>query len=126
MAPHGHHSEAHEACDVWGLSPLRRLLGVIMQDTVAIEGRVTIDNSPDMRSRLADALKLKPGELAVDLSRVTYIDTSGLATLVEASRIAHQQGTRLVLTGIQGQTRYLFEVSHLDRLFDMAAEQTST
>jgi len=97
-----------------------------MQDTVAIEGRVTIDNSPDMRSRLADALKLKPGELAVDLSRVTYIDTSGLATLVEASRIAHQQGTRLVLTGIQGQTRYLFEVSHLDRLFDMAAEQTST
>ena len=97
-----------------------------MQDTVAIEGRVTIDNSPDMRSRLADALRLKPGELAVDLSRVTYIDTSGLATLVEASRIAHQQGTRLVLTGIQGQTRYLFEVSHLDRLFDMAAEQTST
>ncbi|HUN90023.1 MAG TPA: STAS domain-containing protein [Terriglobales bacterium] len=97
-----------------------------MQDTVAIEGRVTIDNSSDMRSRLADALKLKPGELAVDLSRVTYIDTSGLATLVEASRIAHQQGTRLVLTGIQGQTRYLFEVSHLDRLFDMAAEQTST
>ena len=95
-----------------------------MQDTVAIEGRVTIDNSPDMRSRLADALRLKPGELAVDLSRVTYIDTSGLATLVEASRIAHQQGTRLMLTGIQGQIHYLFEVSHLDRLFDIAAEPT--
>lgn len=95
-----------------------------MQDTVAIEGRVTIDNSPDMRGRLADALKLKPAELVVDLSRVTYIDTSGLATLVEAARIAHQQGTRLVLTGIQGQIRYLFEVSHLDQLFDIAAGPT--
>ena len=96
-----------------------------MQDTVTIEGRVTVDNSPDMRTRLALALKSRPVELAVDLSRVTYIDGSGLATLVEASRIAHQQGTRLVLTGMQGQMRYLFEVSHLDRLFDIAAEQTS-
>jgi len=68
-------------------------------------------------------LKPKPAQLTVDLSRVTYIDISGMATLVEASRIAHQQGTRLVLTGLQGQTRYLFEVSHLDQLFDIAAEQ---
>jgi anti-sigma B factor antagonist len=95
-----------------------------MHDTVAIEGRITVDNSPDMRTRLALALKSQPTELAVDLSRVTYIDTSGLATLVEASRIARQQGTRLVLTGIQGQIHYLFEVSHLDQLFDIAAEPT--
>jgi anti-sigma B factor antagonist len=100
--------------------------GARMQDTVAIEGRVTIDSSPAMRSKLLDALKSKPAEMVVDLSRVTYIDTSGLATLVEASRIAHQQGARLVLTGIQGQIRYLFDVSHLDQLFDIAAEQTST
>ena len=96
-----------------------------MQDTVTIEGRVTVDNSPDMRTRLALALESKPAELVVDLSQVAYIDTSGLATLVEASRIAHQQGTRLVLTGVQGQIRYLFDVSHLDQLFDIAAEQTS-
>ena len=76
-----------------------------------------------MLDRLAAALKPKPAQLTVDLSRVTYIDISGMATLVEASRIAHQQGTRLVLTGLQGQTRYLFEVSHLDQLFDIAAEQ---
>ena len=94
-----------------------------MQDIVSIEGRITVDNSPEMRDKLAAALKPKPAEVTVDLSRVTYIDISGMATLVEASRIAHQQGTRLVLTGLQGQTRYLFEVSHLDQLFDIAAEQ---
>ena len=96
-----------------------------MQDIVSIEGRVTVDNSPEMRDRLAAALKAKPAELTVDLSRVTYIDISGMATLVEASRIAHQQGTRLVLTGLQGQTRYLFEVSHLDQLFDIVGERQS-
>ena len=96
-----------------------------MQDRVSLEGRVTIDNSPDMRTRLALALKSKPVELNVDLRRVTYIDVSGLATLVEASRIARQQGTRLVLTGMQGQIRYLFDASHLDQLFDIAAEQAN-
>ncbi len=95
-----------------------------MQDIVSIEGRVTVDNSPEMRDRLAAALKPKPAELTVDLSRVTYIDVSGLATLVEASRIARQQGSRLVLSGIQGQTRYLFEVSQLDHLFDIVEEQS--
>ena len=94
-----------------------------MQDMVSIEGRITVDNSPEMRDKLADALKPKPAEVTVDLSGVTYIDISGLATLVEASRIAHQQGTHLVLTGIQGQTRYLFEVSQLDHLFDIVEER---
>lgn len=96
-----------------------------MHNIVSIEGRVTVDNSPEMRDSLAVALKAKPAEVTVDLSRVTYLDTSGLATLVEASRIAHQQGTRLVLTGIQGQTRYLFEVSRLDQLFDIVGERAS-
>lgn len=94
-----------------------------MRDTVSIEGRVTINNSGEMRDRLAVALKPKPAEVTVDLSRVTYIEMSGLATLVEAFRIARQQGTRLVLTGIQGQVGYLLEVTRLNQLFDIAAEQ---
>ena len=94
-----------------------------MDDIVSVEGRVTVDNSSEMRDKLAVALKAKPAELTVDLSRVTDFDISGMATLVEASRIAHQQGTRLVLSGLQGQTRYLFEVSHLDQLFDIVGER---
>jgi anti-sigma B factor antagonist len=94
-----------------------------MHDIVSIEGRITIDNSGEMRDRLAAALRPKPAELTVDLSRVTYIEMSGLATLVEAFRIARQQGTRMVLAGIQGQVRYLLEVTSLNQLFDIASEQ---
>ena len=94
-----------------------------MPDTVSIEGRVTIDNSGEMREKLADALKPRPADVTVDLSRVTFIETSGLATLVEAFRIARRQGTRLLLTGIHGQPRDLLTVTRLDQFFDIAPEQ---
>ena len=95
------------------------------QQIVSFDGRITVDNSNKMRERLRAALKVMPKALTVDLSRVTSIDMSGLATLVEATRMARGQGTRLVLAGIQGQPAYLLEVAHLDQLFDIAPEQQS-
>jgi len=76
-----------------------------------------------MRSTLIDALRTKPAKLSVDLSGVSYIDTSGLATLVEAERRARKQGTKLVLYGLHDQPRYLLEVTHLDRLFESAGSE---
>ncbi len=96
-----------------------------MAISVPIRGRITIENSGEMRTALANALRTKPSNLSVDLSEVTYIDTSGLATLVEADRIARKQGTRLILSGLHDQPRYLFDITHLDRLFDMAGQETS-
>ncbi len=90
-----------------------------------IQGRITIANSGEMRKALANALREKPQNLSVDLSQVPYIDTSGLATLVEAGRIARGQGTRLILSGLQDQPRYLFDITHLDRLFDMANQEAA-
>ena len=97
-----------------------------MDDKVAIHGRVTIENSDEMRKTLSKALRAKPASLSVDLSDVSYIDISGLATLVEAARTARQQGTRLILGGVHDQPRYLFEITHLDRLFDMAGQKAAT
>ena len=74
-----------------------------MKETVSMQGRITIDNADQMRRRLANALRTHPALVAVDLSDVPYMDTSGLATLMEAMRTARQQGTRLVLSGIQQQ-----------------------
>jgi len=91
-----------------------------MGENVAIHGRITIATSGEMRRTLSDALRAKPANVSVDLSDVSYIDTSGLATLVEAAGLAYKQGTRLILGGIHDQPRYLFEITHLDRLFEMA------
>ena len=90
---------------------------------ISFEGRISIDNSNAMRNRLGKALKLKPKKIDVDLSRVTSIDISGLATLVEATRIARDQGTRLRIGGIQGQVQLLFAITHIDQMLDTTAEQ---
>jgi anti-sigma B factor antagonist len=93
-------------------------------NAVSIQGRVTVDNSGDMRRTLSHALRSKPATLTVDLSNVSYIDSSGFATLLEAMRIARAQNTRLILRGIQGQVRYFLEVTRMDRLFEANAEET--
>ena len=92
-------------------------------DRVVVEGRITPDNSGEMRASLSRALRGKPPNLTVDLNGVTYIDSSGLATLLEAVRIARKQGTRLVLAGVHDQPQYLLEISHLDSLFEIAGKE---
>jgi anti-sigma B factor antagonist len=87
---------------------------------VSIQGRVTIDTSGDMRRTIADALRSMAPAVTLDLSGVIYIDTSGLATLLEASRMARRQGTRLVLHGLHGQPRELLHFSQIDHLLDIA------
>jgi len=96
-----------------------------MIQTVSISGRITINNSDEMRRKLRAALGPKPDQVTVDLSEAAYIDTSGVATLLEAVRIARRQGTRFVLAGLNSQPRYLFEAGEFDRLFEIAAPETS-
>jgi anti-sigma B factor antagonist len=96
-----------------------------MIGTVAIEGRITVDNSDDMRRKLLAALRSRPPQVTVDLSQATYMDLSGLATLLESVRIARKQGTRLVLAGVSGQPRSLFQIGQLESLFEFAAEEKS-
>jgi anti-sigma B factor antagonist len=94
-------------------------------ESVSLQGRITINNANEMRRTLSGALRPQLPKLTVDLSGVTYMDTSGLATLMETMRIARQQGTRLVLSGIQNQPRYLFQVTDLDHVFEIEEAATT-
>jgi anti-sigma B factor antagonist len=90
-----------------------------MKETVSMQGRITIDNSDQMRRRLANALRTHPALVVVDLSDVPYMDTSGIATLMEAMRTARQQSSRFVLSGIQQQPGDLLKVTDLDHVFEI-------
>jgi len=93
-----------------------------LTNEISIEGRINVDNSDDMRRKLSEILRSKPQTIKVDLSKVISMDSSGLATLLEATAIARRQNTRLILQGIRGQLRYMLEISRLDRLFDIEGE----
>ena len=96
---------------------------------VRLNGRSTVDSSPDLRDRLLQVLAEKPSPrvVTVDLSGVTYIETSGMATLIEALRIARHRQMTLCLQGLSGAVLRLFEVTGLLALFkaDGCAQQVS-
>jgi anti-sigma B factor antagonist len=90
---------------------------------VSIQGPVNIDTSSEMRRLIAEALHSIPPAVTVDLSGVPYLDTSGLATLLEASRIARLQGTRLIVAGLHDQPRELIHFTQIDHLIEIAGPE---
>lgn len=93
---------------------------------VCLSGRVSIDSSPHLRERLHAVLKRQSlPALTIDLAELTYMDCSGVATLIEALRIARSRKTLLQLKGLRDRPRHLLEVTGLLRLFE-TNERTSS
>ena len=80
-------------------------------------GDVDLSNSRDLQTSLRQEMSRRPGLVVVDLAKVSYMDSSGVATLVEAMQIARRQATRLVLCELNDKVRAIFEIAHLDRVF---------
>jgi len=80
-------------------------------------GDVDMSQSPVLRATLRDVQGAKPGWVVVNLERVGYMDTAGLATLVEAMRTAKLQSSTMVLCGMQEKVRAIFEIAQLHQFF---------
>ena len=87
---------------------------------VRLNGRIDVDSSPDLRDRLSAILSERslPRAITVDLAGVPYIETSGIATLIEALRIARHRQTIFCLQGLSGSALRLFEVTGVLALFE--------
>jgi len=86
--------------------------------TVAVAGRTTVDSSPHLRSVLLELLRRTTAPIvAIDLSDLSYLDISGIATLLEALKAAHERSVKLRLAGMTGQVRALAEIAQLDTIF---------
>jgi len=95
-----------------------RVVRASSQSTVTVTGRVTVDSSPHLRFELLQLLRRGAEPLVViDLSGVSYLDMSGLATLLEALKAARRQSVTLRVLGMTGQSRMLAEVAELDMIF---------
>jgi anti-anti-sigma factor len=88
-----------------------------LHPSVAVTGRVTVDSTPRFRSVLIGVLRENPRVLVIDLSRVSHLDTSGFAALLELLNYAREHSIRLRLVGINGQPGKLAQVAQLDQIF---------
>jgi anti-sigma B factor antagonist len=85
---------------------------------VHLNGRVNIDSSPALRDRFLGILQGETSEaVIVDLADVSYIDCSGIATLIEGLKIARSRKSTLYLKGVHGRLLHLLEVTGVLSLF---------
>ncbi len=84
-----------------------------------VEGQVDMHTSPELRGHLRGALGNRASPLVVDLASVAFIDSSGLATLIEALQAVGKYGGKLRLCGLSPEVKKLFELAQLTTIFDL-------
>lgn len=83
---------------------------------VSVGGEVDLSWSPQLRKAILDALATRK-PVAVNLSQVSYIDSSGIAALVEGFQQARGKNQRFALVAISSAVRAVLELARLDRVF---------
>jgi anti-sigma B factor antagonist len=83
---------------------------------VHLQGSVDLEHAPDVRRRLLAAVAQERNVL-VDLSAATYIDSSGIACLVEALQKARGKGRDVGLVALSMQAKRVLELARLDMVF---------
>jgi len=90
--------------------------------TLYLAGDVDLNSSPELRQALRQVMGRRPRTTVVDLTRVAYMDSSGLATPVEAYKRSAEYGGKLQLVGLTPRVRAVFEISQLDKVFDIVPD----
>lgn len=90
-----------------------------------IEGEIDLHASPALRAELHSFVETKTPLLLVDFSAVAYIDSSGLATLIEYVRDSKPFGGKFALFGLQPKVKMVFELVRLNELFTIVDTKES-
>ena len=93
-----------------------RPIDVQEQDVVRLSGNVNVERSLEIRKVLLEAVAGKRN-VFVDLSKVAYIDSAGIACLVEALQMARDHGADLGLLSVSTQAMRVLELARLDMIF---------
>ena len=83
---------------------------------IAFEGDGDLEHSPKAREVLLDGIK-QGKRVLVDMSGVTYIDSSGVASLVEAFQRAKEQGSDFALVAVNPAALRVLQLARLDKVF---------
>ena len=88
-----------------------------------LNGEIDINTSPELKKIFDKLLLGKPGKIILNLKDVSYVDSSGLATLVEMLKGLRVYGGKLKLTNLTTKVKNLFEITKLEKLFDIVSEE---
>ncbi|MCF7878149.1 MAG: STAS domain-containing protein [Candidatus Omnitrophica bacterium] len=90
---------------------------------VSVSGEINIDTSPDLRKAFDQYAKQGIKKVIIDCANLTYIDSSGLATLIELMQRLKKIKGELKICNLAEKVKSVFEVTKLDKLFDICSNQ---
>ena len=100
-------------------SPAAPVLHRSRPNVLPLEGDIDLHVSPVVTETLTEMIRKEPKRVVIDLSRVTYIDSAGIASLIIAMQEVEAYGGKFFLAGLQETLRLIFETSRLDRTFQI-------
>jgi anti-anti-sigma factor len=94
------------------------------RSVVEVSGDIDLYSSPKLRDTILDLLqKRNQDKVIVNLSQVQYVDSSGIASLVEGLQEAKKRNARLILVGLNDGPRHVLELTRLLNVFEIAASE---
>ena len=88
-------------------------------NTAKISGEVDFTVSPAVRDKLVAFIEKTRGDMFLDLGELAYIDSSGLAALIEGRKLLKAKNRKITITAISHQVRKLFELTQIGELFGL-------
>lgn len=88
-----------------------------------LAGELDFHNSPKLRQELLKSIEKQTKKILVNLKKVSYIDSSGLATFVEVLQKSKKGNARMVLAELEARVRSVFEIAKLDEIFLFASSE---
>jgi anti-sigma B factor antagonist len=80
---------------------------------LALTGELDMATAPDFAAALDPLLQHGPDEVIIDLSAVSFLDSSGIAVLVTGQQDLNQQDRRLAVRGARPHAQKVFEIAGL-------------
>jgi anti-sigma B factor antagonist len=96
--------------------------GSSRQHLIEVRGEVDLYSSPELRKAILDAVPTAEQGLSVDLSGVDYMDSSGVATLVEGLKSANSHAKYFRLVAPSNAVMSVLRLARLDALFEVRTE----
>jgi anti-sigma B factor antagonist len=86
---------------------------------LAVRGEADLRTAGELKDRLGEVIAVDPPAVVLDLTHVTLLDSSALGVLLGAMKALRRRGRRLRLVAPGTEVRRIFEVTLLDRVFEL-------
>ncbi|MBM9546679.1 STAS domain-containing protein [Leptospira sp. 201903074] len=87
--------------------------------TIEIAGKFDIESTEEFESIFAKLIEPNPSIVSIDMSRLDYIDSSGIGSLIKSLNSLKNKKGKLILVGMKPMIQNVFKLAKLDMFFEI-------